>query len=128
VQQFIDIFNKMSIKLKVRDSINIFHVKFIYGLLLHLRKELEIFSITSIEHALYFSSKIEAKLPKTNLINKKKLIFSPQPPATSKGQSNSSGYNLGSLGTTLSTRTQKKRKWCSYHKRYGHSNDECKVM
>jgi hypothetical protein len=126
IQQCIDVFNKMFIKLEVRDSKDTLHVTLIYGLFPHLREGTELSFVTFLECTFKLTTKIEATFPKTNRVSQKKLVSSSQPPSTSKGQPKSNRQKSGPPNTTHATRTQKKRKWCSYHK-YGHPKDKCKV-
>jgi hypothetical protein len=115
VQGYIDVFCKLRIQLQIREPDEVLIIKFNSGLLLPLRREVDLFDNTSLDKAFLWALAVERKVaPHIRYLPNQNHVDNPSP-------SHSPPYPSSSSVT-------KNALWCNFHKTNSHNFVDCRAI
>eukprot|EP00253_Pinus_taeda_P007128 PITA_07128 len=113
VQAYIDVFCKLRIQLHISDPDEVLIIKFNSGLLMLLRREVELFDSASLDKAFIRALAVERKVGT-------RIRY----PQARNGPSSFDSSNVASASSPTPHRTP----WCTFHKTNSHASADCRVL
>jgi hypothetical protein len=115
VQAYIDVFYKLRLQLQINEPDQVLIIKFNSGLVLPLRREVDLFDSPSLDKAFLRALAVERKI-------------APCPRFSTYRTSTTHPSNPPRQTPSASSSTSKPAGWCTFHKTNSHNSSDCRAL